>query len=247
MGAKSARGRWRWPATATAALLTAWLLAPAAVPIYNGIGNPDEPYRWVKPPATAKTTKTPTGAHKVVPAAGGLSAAAFANTSESGPQLSLYLPPGALKAPSGATTIDVTVEPLAPQAPLPTDGTIVTNVYRLTATADGQQAPVVGTGRSEPSLQMRSPDARQPGPVFEHRTATGWQKMRTIRVGTDIYQSQAPALGDWALVQLTSPSSAAGSGGSGVRWELLGPGIALLVLAVLVLMVRLRRTSSVTS
>ena len=243
---QSGRRRWQWPVIATAALLTAWLLAPAAVPIYDGIGNPDEPYRWVKPPATAKTTKAPTGAHKVVPVNGGVSTAAFANTGESGPQLSLYLPVTALKAPAGATTIDVTVTPLAPEAPLPTDGTIVSNVYRLTAAADGQQAPVVGTGRAEPSLQMRAPDARQPGPVFEHRTATGWQRTRTIRVGTDIYQSQAPVLGDWALVKLKSPPAASGGGG-GIKWELLAPGIALLVLAVLVLMVRLRRTGTATS
>jgi hypothetical protein len=236
----------RWVVTATAALLTAWLLAPAAVPIYDGIGNPDEPYRWVKPPANAKTTKAPTGAHKVLEVSGGVSRAGFANTGESGPQLSLYLPQTSLKAPAGASTIDVTVEPLAPSPPLPTDGTIVTNVYHLTATAEGQPVQVVGTGRSEPSLQMRAPDARQPGPVFEHRTATGWQRMKTIKVGTDIYQSAAPELGDWALVQLTNPTSANGSGG-GIKWELLVPGIGLLVAAIVVLMVRLRRTGAVPS
>jgi hypothetical protein len=237
---------WRWLLVATAALLTAWLLAPAAVPIYNGIGNPDEPYRFVKPPANAKTTKTPTSARAAVAVRNGATVGQFANTGETGPQLSLYLPPASLQVPAGATTINVTAQPLAPSAPLPTDGTIVTNVYRITADAGGQPVKVIGTGRSEPTLQMRAPDASQPSPVFEHRTATGWQSERTIRVGTDIYQAQAPALGDWALVRLKS-SASAGGGGGGIRWSFLGPGIALLVVAVIVLMVRLRRTGAVTS
>lgn len=240
------RRRIRWVLAALTALLLAWLVSPASVPIYNGIGNPDEPYRWIKPPAYAKSTKQPTSAHKIVPVSGGFSTAQFANTGESGPQLSLYLPPKALKAPTGASSIDVTVQPLAPSPPLPKDGTISTNVYRITATANGQAVDVTQSGPSEPSLQMRAPDSRQPGPVFEHRTATGWQRARTIRVGVDIYQTQAPSFGDWALVQLASSASATssgGSGGGGINWALLGPGVALLVLAVLVLMIRLRRTS----
>jgi hypothetical protein len=146
--------------------------------------------------------------------------------------------------PTGATSITVTAKPLAPAAPLPGDGKIVTNVYELAATGNGQPVSVIGTGASEPSLQMRAPSGQQPGPVFEHRTAAGWQRTRTIRVGVDVYQTQAPVLGDWALVQLASSSS---GGGGGIKWGLLAPGIALLVLAVAVLMVRLRRTGAVTS
>lgn len=231
----------RWLLTAVVALLVAWLVSPSVVPIYNGIGNPDEPYRYVNPPANAKTTKTPTSARKVVPVSNGFSTAGFANTGESGPQLSLYLPPKALQPPVGATAITVTVTPLAPSAPLPKDGTIVSNVYTLAATANGKPVPVIGTGPSEPSLQMRAPDGKQPGPVFEHRTSSGWQRTRTIRVGVDVYQSQVPSLGDWALVRLSASGS---GGGGGLNWALLGPGLGLLVVAVLVLMIRLRRTSA---
>jgi len=245
-GATMRQGR-RWLLVAGIAAVLAWVLAPAVTPIYDGIGNPDEPYRWVKPPANAKTTEAPTTAEKVVAVTSGFSTAQFANTSESGPQLSLYLPPKALQVPTGATSITVKVTPLAPSAPLPKDGTIVTNVYQLSATAGGQSVPVIGTGPSEPSLQMRAPSAQQPGPVFEHRTATGWQRTRTIRVGVDVYQTQASVLGDWALVQPSSSGSSGSSGGGGINWGLLGGGIALLVVAIVVLMVRMRRTSGVTS
>jgi hypothetical protein len=234
--------RW-WLVVATFALVLAWMVAPAAIPIYDGIGNPDEPYRYLNPPASAKTTKTPGDARVVVAMSGGSSTAQYANTGESGPQLSLYMPPKALTASATTKAITVTVKPLAPSAPLPRDGKIVTNVYHLAATADdGHAVEVVGSGPSEPSLQMRAPDGRQPGPVFEHRTPTGWERARTIRIKFDVYQAQAPALGDWALVQLTSGASSSDKGG-GIKWGLLGPGIALLALAAVVLMVRMRRTS----
>lgn len=237
--------RRRWLVVAAFALVLAWMLAPAAIPIYDGIGNPDEPYRYVKPPANAKTTKAPTGAHKTVAVTNGSSTAQYINTEEQGPQVSFYLPQKALKVPAGVTSVSVSVQPLAPAPPLPTDGTIVGNVYRLQATANGQSIQVVDSGPSEPVLLMRAPDARQPGPVFEHRTAAGWQKVRTARYGVDVYETGVPALGDWALVRLKSDASS--SSGGGLRWALLGPGIALFVLAIAVLMVRLRRTSEVPS
>src|SRR5262249_35022272 len=106
--------------------------------------------------------------------------------------------------PAGATGITVTAQPLAPSQPLPTDGTIVSNVYRISASVDGNELPIIGTGNAEPSLQMRSPTAKQPGPVFEYRTASGWHRAKTLRVGQDVYQASTPAFGDWALVQLAS-------------------------------------------
>ena len=117
-------------------------------------------------------------------------------------------------------------------------------VYRINADAGGRSVPVVGSGKREPTLQMRAPSGRQPGPVFEHRTSAGWQRESTIRVGVDVYQSQVPALGDWALVQLTSSSS---SSGPGINWGFLGGGIALLVVAGLIVVVRVRRAAAVES
>lgn len=236
--------RRRWLVLAAFGLVIAWMAAPATVPIYDGIGNPDEPYRYVKPPANAKTTKTPGVGRAVLPVRNGSNPdGQYANTGENGPQLSYYLPGGAFHVPASAKSVTVTAKPLAPSAPLPKDGTIVTNVYRLAATTDGGQSPqVTGSGPSEPTLQMRAPDARQPGPVFEHLTPSGWERAKTIRVAVDVYQAQAPELGDWALVRLTS-TTGRGSG-SGINWGLLGPGIGLLVVAVVVLTVRLRRTSA---
>jgi hypothetical protein len=240
----------RWVAASLLALLGAWLVAPAAVPIYDGIGQADEPYRYVQRPANAPvppTDKAPTEAKATLTVSNGLSAAGYSNSDERGPQISLYVPAGALKVASGATSIVVTAQPLAPKPPLPTDGTIVTNVYHLSALADGQEAELVGTGNHAATIQMRAPTGKQPGPVFEHRTATGWLKVPTIRAGIDIYQAQATALGDWALVQAKGTEGSGGGGGWGAgRVAVLSIGIALLALAVIIGLVRSARLRQVT-
>jgi hypothetical protein len=228
-------------------LLVAWLVAPAVVPIYDGISNPDEPYRYVQAP-NGTSTKAPTEAKATVSVnAAGLSAAAYSNSLENGPQIVLYIPAGSLQAPSGATTIQITETPLAPSAPLPTDGTIVTNVYRVAATTSKGPAQIVGKSTNQiPTLQMRAPSAKQPGPVYERRTATGWQRLETLRVGQDIYQASAPQFGDYALVQLTSAPKSGGSGGGGVNVGLLAAGIGLLVLAGIILAIRITRSRRAT-
>jgi hypothetical protein len=229
----------RWVAAALVALVGSWLLAPAAVPIYDGIGNPDQPYRYVHPPAGYRTTPAATDAHAVVAVAKDVSQNAYANSKEIAPQVSVYFPTGALRAPSGATTIDVVATPTAPAPPSPKDGQIVGNVYRITATAGGDTVDVVGTGRAAPTLQMRAPSGKL-SPVFEHRTASGWEQVHTARIGFDIYQTAMPALGDWALVQ-PSDGGSSGSGG-GVNVGLLAGGIAVIVVAGLILLIRTSRT-----
>jgi hypothetical protein len=225
-----------------AALAAAWAFAPAAVPVYDGLQNPDEPYRYVAPPPGAKPTKPPTKAVAQVTVRGGQTGAAYANSAENGPQISLYLPAGALSLPPGATRITVTATPMAPSPPLPSDGTIWSNVYRITATAGGRAVQVIGKGPATPTIQMRAPSAQQPPPVFEYRVGDQWQSVRTLRVGNDIYQATAPALGDWALVRLTRQPSTASGGGGGVNVGLLAAGIAVLAIAAAIVAVRLSRT-----
>lgn len=237
----------RWLLVALAALLGAWLFAPAVVPIYDGPGFPDEPYRYVQAP-DGKPTKPPTVAKANVSVnAQGLSSAAYSNSAEQGPQVVLYLPAGSLKAPAGATSIQVTETPLAPSPPLPTDGTIVTNVYRVAATTDKGPVQIVGkTENQSPTLQMRSPNSTQPGPVYERRTSTGWQRLPTLRVGQDIYQASAPGFGDYALVKLKDAPKPAGSSGGGVNVGLLAAGIGLLALAGIILAIRVSRSRRTT-
>src|SRR4051794_40553280 len=195
------------------ALLGAWLLAPAAVPIYDGIGNPDEPYRWVQSPTGTPSKKAPTTASVKLPVAHGVSGAGYANTKETGPQISVYLPAGALRAPAGGTSVTVTAKPEAPNGPPPSGGRFVSNAYSITAAAGGANVPIVGTGNQAPTLQMRASDAAQPGPVFERFANGTWTPAKTLRVGNDIYQTQAAAFGDWVLVRAKAAATTDSSGG----------------------------------
>ena len=238
----------RWVVISLLALIGAWLVAPAVVPIYDGIGqSTDEPYRYVQRPANAPvpaTSKAPTTAKAVLTVQNGISAAGYSNSGEQGPQISLYVPAGALRVPTTATSVVVTAQPLAPSPPLPADGTIVTNVYKISALADGKDAQLVGTGNHAPTIQMRAPTGKQPGPVFERRTASGWEKVQTIRTGIDTYQAQAQAFGDWALVQPKGTSGGSGGGG-GINVGLLAAGIGVLVLAGLIGVIRTIRLRQV--
>lgn len=235
----------RWLAIAILALLGAWLLAPAAVPIYDGIGNPDEPYRWVQSPSGTTSKKAPTSAAVNLPVAHGVSRAGYANTRETGPQISVYMPAGALRPPAGVTSVTVSVKPLAPTGPAPAGGTFVSNVYRVTANAGGADVPIVGTGNQAPTLQMRSASVTQPGPVFERFANGTWTPAKTTRVGNDIYQTQAADFGDWALVR-TKAAASSGSSGGGVNVGLLAAGIGVLVLAAVIATIRTVRLRQVT-
>jgi len=230
----------RWLLAALAALLAAWCLAPASLPVFDGLSQPDEPYRYVDPPATAKTTKAPTAARVTVPVRNGKNVGQFVNSDESGPQISVYIAPGALALPVGASSVTVTATPLAPRQPLPTDGKVVSNVYRVTATAGGQDLRVVGRGTQGVAVDMRAPTANQPGPVFERRTANGWQRLKTSRSGFDVYHTnEVTALGEFALVQVSS----SGGGGGGVNIGLLIGGIGVLAVAGIIFAIRMRRTA----
>ena len=237
----------RWLLIAVAALAAVWLLAPSITPIYDGLGNPDEPYRYVvRPAGDSRVTKPPTSATATLRVEHGTNTAGYANSAEVGPQISLYVPAGALRAPAVATTITVRATPLAPTAPLPANGAIVSDVYHVTAVWIGHGgrglAIVGGHGDTSPVLQLRAPTAAQPGPDMEHRAGAGWQPEPTLRIGNDIYQGALPATGDWALVRRST--SGARTSGGGINGGLLALGIVLLAVVALLATIRWRRTRS---
>ena len=212
------------------------LLSPAAVPVYDGIGQPDEPYRYVTAPAGATKTAAPTTAKASSPVVGGTSSYGLSlATAEVGPQLSLYLPPKALG--SGAGSLTVTATPMAP-SDQPTGATIDGNVYDVAVSTGG---PVTLTPQAAlATLYLRATTARQPPPVMQYRaTATApWTSLRTSRGGTDVYVSTFPGPGFYALAFF--PVHKSSSEGSSPLPYVLG-GLVLLV--VIVVVVRLRAAS----
>lgn len=228
----SARRRW-----AVAALLVTvgWLVTPQPVPVYDGVGAPDEPYRFVLPPKGARATAPPTTGTMTSPVRNGTNTNGMSiQTAEQGPQASLFIPPMALASPGTSVTVTFT-----PQAPMdqPKGARIDGNVYLLTV-AD-PAGPVTKTDRAAiATLYLRATTAVQPGPLMQYRSdpAMPWKAVKTSRGGQDVYVSAYQGTGQYSLAFVDGQSS----GRSVLPFVVLG---ALVLLVVVVVVVRLRATS----
>lgn len=222
----SARRRWFAAATLVA---VGWLVTPQPVPVYDGLHVPDGPYRYVAPPPGAKPTAGATSAQAQTPVSKGASTNGLTvATGETGPQFSLFLPPGAMAGPDGK--IEVRVEPQAPTDP-PPGATVDGNVYVVSLAPHG----VSLTAQSAIStLLLRSASASGNSPVMHYRAdaAQAWRALKTTRGGAHGYSSSFPGPGQFALA-VTAVSE--DGGGVPVLSLLLGAGVVLLVGLVVVL------------
>ena len=214
-----------------------WLVTPAAVPVYDGVGVPDEPYRYVVRPAGAQPTAPPTTGSASTPVAKGLSVnGLIVTTAEQTAQISLFVPPQALAAKAGPIVVKETPEAPADQ---PAGMKIAGNVYLVSITSpDG---PVTTTDKMAiASLYLRAPDGSD-GWVMEYRPVRTdpWQSLDTSRGGTDSHVASFKGAGEYALARSTGAKQGSGGGVPLAAW-LLGGGVALLVL--LILSIRLRAT-----
>jgi hypothetical protein len=210
------------------------LLSPDAVPVYDGIGQPDEPYRYVAPPPGSPRTAPPTVAKASSPVAGGTSTYGMsAATAEVGPQFSLFVPPQGLA--TSARTVTVRIEPQAP-TDQPPAARIDGNVYRVSLVAD---APVRLTQKAAlATLYLRATTAKQPPPKMQHRVSPTdpWKPLRTVRGGQDVYVSSFEGPGYYALA---FARSAPKQGGGLSPVPLIALGSVVLATSIVVV-VRLR-------
>jgi hypothetical protein len=197
-------------------------------PLYDGIQFPDEPYRWVQaPPGSPKTPAvTPAkaavrvGADGTVPVLKGLSA-------EQGAQIAFQIESGSLIVPKGGKSITATVIAGPNPSVAPPDGTLVSNVYTLTITADAPGDPTLARGKTV-IVNLRSNKATNDTVVLETFTNGTWSQVATGRVGNDIYAAELPGLGQFALVRLQpgiKPTvTPTGPGSSNGGFGTAGPG-----------------------
>lgn len=208
------------------ALSVAWALTPHPVPLYDGIGFPDEPYRFV-PARPGAAPATP--AQVTLPVSGGVNVGGIiANSAEVGPQVSVYAPPRAFAAPGKAPVV-VSARPVAPVPPLPA-GRVDSNVYVLAFTSADGPVSLVKEAQT-PAITMRSVSTTPAEPVFAYRPSptASWQWLPTRRVGRDLSDAKAPGAGEYVLV-LRSGAKAAGHT---ALYVVLG-GVLLLVVGVIV-------------
>lgn len=223
----SASRRW-----AAAALLVSvgWLVTPQPVAVYDGVGQPDEPYRYVSPPPGAKKTAGATEAFAQSPVSKGHNTNGMSlQTGEQGAQASLFIPAAGLASPG--RTVEVKAVPQAP-TDQPKGATIDGNVYLFTIT--DKAGPVTFTDQAAlATLALRATSARQPGPVVVYRSdpAKPWMTLRTSRGGADIYVSTFPGAGQYAMAYVATVPP---KGTSPLPYVLLG-GLVLLVVVVIVI------------
>jgi hypothetical protein len=221
---------------AAAALVTAWLVTPHAIPLYDGIGVPDEPYRYVSPPAGYQ--KTPAASSVSVPFAatnGTNPKGGLVQTAEVSSQSGMYFLPNGLKGPTSTKTFTISITPEAPSGSTP--GAVDGNVYRIAFLADGKAgATLTATGRNTVYIQ-RATSAKVAAADLYYRPAGGsWTTIPDTKGGTDSFQGYFAGPGDYALV----PTKAAKTSSSHVLL------IVILVLVVVamagaVVLIRLSR------
>lgn len=236
--------RWALLLVAAAGLMLAWLVAPAAPPLYDGVGLPDEPYRFVtRPPGNTALTKPPSKVAVRMPVVDGTTDGFNGASAEQGPQVSVFVPTGTIAAPKDASTILLRADPRAPDGPAD-GGRVDGNVYRLSAVAD-VGIPALATARDRIQIILRATSGRQPGPVMEYRAVGGrtWTRLSTVRYGNDVYAASVRGFGDYALVFAKPVSGAPRARGSGTgkyAYVIIVAGLVILLGSV-VLGIRLAR------
>jgi hypothetical protein len=221
------------------ALGVVWLTTANPVPLYDGIGFPDEPYRFV--PARGSGPAATSAEVELKVDAGSNVSGLIVNTREAGPQASVFAPPHAFAAPGPAPVV-LDLGPVAPAPPMP-PGAAESNVYALSLSSAAGPVSLVPEAQP-PAITMRSVTTLPPEPVFHYRAAPAekWREIKTRRVGRDIYNAVAPGAGEYVLMRDAAASSPRpSSAGRGALYAVLGATLALVAGVIVAVRLLARR------
>lgn len=215
-----------------------WSIAPHnALPLYDGINFPDEPYRFVQRPAGAQETAAPTTAHGSASVSDGTTGTVIAASAESAPQISLYIPQGKLVAPAGTAKVSVTG---APAQPLHGGHGqyLWSDVYDVTASPGSTQFKTNG---QQATITLRAASAQRPQPNIAYYVSGRWHLLPTYAQGRDIYIAELNRFGQFAVIgqnpllvsQIVGNNK--GTGGSSPIGLIVGIGAGVVVVVLFVL------------
>jgi hypothetical protein len=233
------------------ALTLAWLTVPG-VPLYDGVGFPDEPYRYVQPPPGYRFTQPPTSVTVHVTAASGVSNEFFnAPSKESGPQVEVLATKGGLVGAPNVRGFDVKVTPVAPGPATP--GTrIEGNLYHVTVSSEPPGPVTVARATSQVRVFMRlRATSSKPGAVtFVYRAspADPWKTEPIQKAGNDVFMANVVGPGDYALAAAKTTAAqgtttrSSSSGGIPLTVIVLAATLAIIVVAVVATRIARRRT-----
>ncbi|HSX42727.1 MAG TPA: hypothetical protein VLF59_01440 [Candidatus Saccharimonadales bacterium] len=218
------------------AVLLCALISHVAVPLYDGVGFPDEPYRYVSPPSEeTRTPKKPGIAETTVPLTSGTNASDLAlSTRESGPQMLLYFPAHSLSAEAGS--VRITATPYAPAKGQSVSNKALTgNYYHVRFAASQGDAHFTQPATAIAYIQLRLPQGFPLGGTILYRTADGstWRTTGTVRTGSDVYQATFVGPGDYILASTPARSPA-----NYTAVAIAGTFAAILGIAALLMVIR---------
>jgi hypothetical protein len=218
---------------ALALLGIGWAVAPrSAPPLYDGVGFPDEPYRFVVAPQGIAVTKAPTTATGSTTVTNGRSGALRAASAEQAPQISLLIPVDRLQAPGGTARIVLHATPVASVTP-PSRRYLWSNVYDVAATRPGT---TLRDASPPATITLRAATAQRPYATIERYTGQRWTALKTVAVGNDIYQATLPSLGRYAVIG-TNPLDTSLLKGGSAKTSTNMTGIIVSVAAIVVIIV----------
>ena len=186
------------------------LAAPGAPPLYDGV-VPLEPYLWVDPPPGG--AGGPQGASAEIPNVGGGNDLIAVATTELQPQAQIFATPGALVMSPGATSVKVSIEPLAPTVE-PADGHVSGNVYRIVVT-DDQGRPLTAPESAKVSVVLRAGDPNLTSASIGILQDGSWKILAASVAGFGAtFIAVVTEFGDFAVVAPGPDPNASGSAGS---------------------------------
>ncbi len=219
-------------AGALAIVTIGFLASNQPVPIYDGLGFPDQPYRLIGN-GTRGEPSVATGTANVD--ADGSSEPLSARSNESGPQVVFELGAGAFRGAPGST-LTLTATPVPTTDP-PSAGTADSNTYRVIASSTAGTVTQTASA-AKGFVFLRAVKLSDPRPQIFRRMSVGapWTTLPSSRTGQDIVSASYAGTGDYLLLRPTGAHDA--RQGSGVITRFFEIAFGLLLLTILILLTR---------
>lgn len=226
----------RWVAGSATVVALFFLAARGGVPLYDGVGFPDQPYRYLQPPAGGfGTTPAPTSGHGSLPLINGVNDhEGLYGTSEQGPQIVVYIGSQSLQTPDPHSngTINVSIAPVPLETP-PSDGIPDSNDYQVAFTSAA--GPLSIRPHSEAgAVTMRQATFDLPQPTYEYRpsAASPWRHLDTRQSGRDTFDAVLAGPGEYLLIRVGAVAGTTRKAPSSDTSLYLALGLAGLLLAL---------------
>ncbi len=230
------RAGWAGVIIALLALAGVWRFMPPTTPaIYDGAcGSQD--YRYVSPPAGSPATPKPDPVSKNLTLVNHLQPTTELVTDEAegdatkAPQAQLIVTEDTFTAPPEATSMTLSIEPMAAPATQPTDGTLESNVYRFRATVDSKDVPQTTPG----TIVLLATQVDSSDHAIEQFSNGSWKRINpTVPISCGAsFGASVRSLGDFAVVKLGTTAAPATPPDSSAP-PLLAAGGALVAIGVL--------------